>query len=81
MEFNGKDDYLARWVHGVCAFILAVISMGLLALAFAIVRNGLRGPLALGAGGIGASVFSFRLARYAITGRRNINELYMWRGK
>jgi len=81
MEFNGKDDHLARWVHGVCAFILAVISISLLALTFAIVRNGLRGPLAVGAGGICAAVFSSRFARYAITGRNNITEQYMWRGK
>jgi len=81
MELNGKDDYLARWIHGICAFILGVISISLLALTFLITRNGLRGPLVLGAGGVGAAFFSFRLARYAITGRHNINESYMWRGK
>ncbi|NUQ30595.1 MAG: hypothetical protein HOQ35_19040 [Acidobacteriaceae bacterium] len=81
MEFNGKDDHLARGIHGLCAFSLAVISIGLLALTVAVARNGLRAPLGLGAGGIGAAILSFLCARYAITGRNNINEQYMWRGK
>lgn len=77
MEFNGKDDALARWLHGICALPLAVV-------AFLFIRCGgwhqtSRGWIIGASLGFSIGYVSYRCAFYAITGRRSINEDDMWR--
>ncbi len=67
-----QDDYLARWLHGLCAIpvlIFILVDVYLLVTGswfslWALTRNGL---------GVGAVFLEYRLVKYAITGRDCIN--------
>jgi hypothetical protein len=72
MELNGRDDYFARWLHAICAIPLllfiffdfwAVWTAGVYGVFFA---------TRCGGGGI-AFYLTYRLLKYAVTGKDNIN--------
>jgi hypothetical protein len=70
---NSKEDYFARWVHGICAvplllFILIEVYLTLHGSIF-----GVWALFKLSACGCGTFFIFFRLLKYAFTGERNIN--------
>ncbi|WP_187143442.1 hypothetical protein [Terriglobus albidus] len=69
MEFNGKDDYLARWIHGISAIVLGFA--GVILLRFFGDYN--RWDLRLNLAGFAALLLAIRCAWYAISGRGNPN--------
>ncbi len=69
MEFNGKDDYLARWIHGISAIVLGLA--GVILLRF--FGNEDRFSSRLNVAGFFALLLAMRCAWYAISGRGNPN--------
>jgi hypothetical protein len=66
-----EKDYLARWIQGICAVFLALFAA---ADAYFVVSNfgffyGIAGVTLF----VGAVKLAWRCARYAITGRNNVN--------
>jgi hypothetical protein len=66
-----EQDYLGRWVQGICAVILGMAAIGGIYMATHAT------PIMVRCGGIAATLgcirVSWRCAGYAITGRNNIN--------
>ena len=68
-----EKDYFGRWVQGVCAVVLGAVAVGgiifivLAGNTLTLLRSGIVAAT-LGCIGVG-----WRCARYAITGRNNIN--------
>ena len=72
MEFNGQDDYFARWFQAACA--LPLLAFGFVCLWF-LIQNPFLGVLFIVRDGLGIGAFylAYRCLRYAVTGKRNIN--------
>lgn len=73
MELNGKDDYLARCIHGICAVPLLLVIVVEIYLVFHGSLFGLWALIKLSACGYGVFFIFFRLLKYAFTGEGNIN--------
>jgi hypothetical protein len=72
LEIDGKNEYVARWIHGLCAIPVLVF---LLIDVWLMIHGSLFepwGPWKLSAGGFGVYLL-FRLLQYAFTGEGNIN--------
>jgi hypothetical protein len=66
-----EQDYVSRWVQGICAILLAIFAV---ADAYFVISNFGLFYLVAGVTLFIASVrISWRCARYAVTGRGNIN--------
>jgi hypothetical protein len=66
-----EQDYLGRWVQGICALILGLGALGGIYMMTRTTITAFR--LGSGAATFGCIRISWRCARYAITGRNNIN--------
>ena len=73
MEIGGKDDYVARWVQGICAipFFIGVIVVILVLKSFD--PEDSTGYFELAGLGVVLVTVLFRCVWYAITGGGNIN--------
>jgi hypothetical protein len=60
----GADDTLGRWLQGLCAIVLFAFA----ALVFKFFLS-----IWTGAAACGAAYLGYRCARYALTGKNNIN--------
>jgi len=69
VELWGKDDYFARWIHAICAVPLVLF----IAFNSYLIYNGIfSGRLTVAS--CPAAFFSYRLLKYALMGRDNINK-------
>jgi hypothetical protein len=66
-----ERDYTARWVQGICAIFLALFAVA--DIYFLVSNFGLFYSIACITLLVGSVRISWRCARYALTGRNNIN--------